>query len=156
MAKTLMIWLAVVAMAVPVFADTKNGNATAGSWQRWKFTSPGGEVNATITWTNVNVTDLFAIVICGAGTTSFVTASTRGGLDRITNLTFGIYAGYTCVIFVRTGSGATSYRMSVRNAASQAVLDEAPTLQLVEDQTLGDYAEALAQNTLDYARLNLP
>ena len=154
MARTLVIWLMVVAMAMPVFAVARNGNANAGSWQRWRHTSPGGETRVTITWTNVDVTDLFATVVCGTGTTSFVTSFTRDGFDRIVNLTFGLGAGFTCAIFVRTGGGATSYRMSVRNAAGQELLDDTLTLQLVEDQALGDYAEVLAQQTLDYYRLN--
>ena len=156
MARTLMVWFIAFAMAAPVFADTKNGNANAGSWQRWRFTSPGGETRATITWTNTGVADLFATVVCGSSTASFVTSFTRGGFDRIVNLTYGLGAGFPCVIFVRTGAGATSYRMSVRNAISQALLPTAATLQLIEDQTRGDYAEALADQTLDYYRLNTP
>lgn len=157
MARTLIIWLMVMAMGAPVFADAKNGNANAGSWQRWRFTSPGGEVSATITWTNVAVTDLFATVICGSGTSAFVTSFTRGGLDRVVNLTFGLGAGFDCVIFVRTGGGATSYRMSVRNAASQALVGDLPTLTLTEDQQAqGDYSESLAEQTLDYYRVNTP
>ena len=105
MARTLMVWFIAFAMAAPVFADTKNGNANAGSWQRWRFTSPGGETRATITWTNTGVADLFATVVCGSSTASFVTSFTRGGFDRIVNLTYGLGAGFPCVIFVRTGAG---------------------------------------------------
>ena len=36
-----MIGLIVVGLAAPVWADTKNGNANASSWQRWRFTSLG-------------------------------------------------------------------------------------------------------------------
>lgn len=152
MAKTLMTWLIVMAMAAPVFADTKNGNANAGSWQRWRFTSPGGEVRATFTWTNTNVTGLFAQVFCGV--TSVGVAN--GGFDRVANMSFGVLAGFPCVIFVTTTGGATSYRMSVRNTTSQDLVPGTTALQLVEDQTQGDYTEALAQHSFEFLALSAP
>ena len=154
MARALTIGLLVVVMAAPVFAVARNGNANPGSWQRWRYTSPGVETRITITWTNTNVTDLFATVVCGTGTSAFVASFSRGGFDRIVNLTYGLGAGFDCVIFVRTGAGATSYRMSVRNAVPQDLLADTPTLQLVEDHSQSDYAEAVAEQTLDYYRLN--
>ena len=155
MKSALMTCLLVCAMAAPVFADTKNGNANQGSWQRFRFTSLGGETTITFTWTNTQV-NLFGQVVCGAGTAAFVTAISGGGFDRVGRMTYGIGAGFQCVIFVTTTGGATSYRMSVRHSVTQDLLDDTATLQLVEDQRKGDYAEALAQQTFDLVRLNTP
>ena len=142
-----MVVLILMLVAVPALADTKNGSTSQNTFQRWRFTAPGGDITVTITWTNKHVLTMFHLITCGtgaAGGTYVATASTSTH-DRINSSTTGIRADLVCTIFVRTrGGGTTAYRMNTRNSTDIGLTAALPALALVEDTTRGDYEEALA------------
>ena len=154
MLKTLTVMLIVALVAGPALADTKNGNANGTSFQRWNFTAPGGDVTVTITWTNQNVATMFHTIVCGSSTAAFVATASTSTHDRINTSTTGIRALFACTIFVTTiGGGATSYRISTRNATDITAAPAAQTLTLIEDAKTGDYAEAVARQTLQFSSM---
>ena len=149
MTRTLMVVLILMLFAVPALADTKTGNTSQNTFQRWRFTAPGGDVTVTITWTNRHVSTMFHLIVCGTGPTGatmpFIATASTSTHDRINSSTTGIRANFVCTIFVRTrDGGATAYRMNTRNSTDIGLTAASTALELVEDTTRGDYEEALA------------
>ena len=44
MKRTLLVVLMLTLVAVPALADTKNGSTSQNTFQRWRFTAPGGDI----------------------------------------------------------------------------------------------------------------
>ena len=149
MKRALIVVLMLTLVTASALADTKNGNTSQNTFQRWRFTTPGGDITTTITWTNRNVSTMLHLIVCGTGPTGaiqpFFAAISTSTHDRINSSTTGIRAGFVCTIFVRTrGGGATAYRMNTRNSTDIGLTKVPPGLTLVEDTTRGGYVEALA------------
>ena len=149
MKRTLLVVLMLMLVAVPALADTKNGSTSQNTFQRWRFTAPGGDITVTINWTNKHVSTMFHLITCRTGpvgaTMRYVATASTSTHDRINSSTTGIRADFVCTIFVRTrGGGTTAYRMNTRNSTDIGVTAAPPALVLVEDTTRGDYEEALA------------
>lgn len=166
MTKHLMIIVLVMCgFSTVVFGDTKNGNANATSYQKWRIVTSGySEISGTVTWTNQNVHQLHAVVTCSTGglTGNYYTyASSAPAFDRVVNFQFGSGPPAHCTIFLTTTSGATSYRLSVRERIGNSgpEFDEEQSqnnsagLVLIEDLSSGGYEEILANEIVSRQRI---
>ena len=83
MKRTLLVVLMLTLVAVPALADTKNGSTSQNTFQRWRFTAPGGDITVTINWTNKHVSTMFHLITCRTGPPMIGSTAPRLAFGRI-------------------------------------------------------------------------